>query len=420
MARILCLGDDDAARGALIAMLLALGHDAQGAASLPEALELSRHRAADLLLLDHRAPALRGADVVARLRAEGTEIAVIVVTGHGEADEAIAARRAGAVAHLARPVRADALEIAVADALEFRRLRQDHERLRRAGVAAEHDRALGTASAAARTLLGSIATAALTEAPVLLVGEPGCGKAWCARAIHDQGARHHAAFVEVDCAALDADALDVALGSARGGTLLLREVSAASAGLRRRIDTVLRERQATRADRSVPDATDVRLVATTTQEPDARLARFAALPIRVPPLRERREDIPVLAAAIARDAAAALGTSFAGIDGAALALLQDYAWPGNLRELRLVVEEALVAAGESPLQPFHFSAARFGAEAGGSAGIRLPSLDVVEAERLLIEEALRRTGGNRTRAAALLHMSVRTLRHKLNTTGDDR
>ena len=202
---------------------------------------------------------------------------------------------------------------------------------------------------------------------------------------------------------------------------------------------------------------DVRIIATTNRDLAAEVAegrfrqdlfyRLSVLPIRLPPLRERTEDIAILATRFALQAAKEIGRTFEGLSPATLSLLQDYDWPGNVRELQHAIERAIILASDPILQPHHFDSARFGLVAGGGgptpirgtpiikpvtpgaaaavivegdpSGFRLPSLDITEAERLLIAEALTRADGNRTKAAQLLNMSVRTLRHKLNATGKE-
>jgi DNA-binding NtrC family response regulator len=413
MARILCISADVGTRTALTGLLFSLGHESHAEAAPDAALAWLGSHGTDLILLDPVPPRTFGAALVARLRATTADAAVVVLAGHGEHDAAMQARRAGAVAHLAKPVRADELELAVADALARTAAARELSSLRAAAESREAAHSFGV-SAAARMLLDSIRTVALTEDPVLIVGEPGSGKAFAARAIHARGPRRASDFVSVECAALHGDTLAHALDEAGDGTLLLRGIDTASAAVRRRI---------LRAQGTA------RILATSAREEFARphthgedplLARLAVLPIRVPPLRERREDIPLFADAIARTTASALGKPYAGLSAPSLALLARHDWPANLRELRDAVTEAVVAADAATLEPHHFAAARFGAAiAGAASGVRLPSLDVADAEQRLIAEALRRTGGNRTRAAELLGMSVRTLRHKLNTRERD-
>jgi len=414
MARILCISAQESTRTTLAQLLFALGHESHGAADPEAALARLRSHGADLVVLDPEAEPAHAAALVTRLHAASPGIAVVVLVGHGAHEAAMAARRAGAMAHVRKPVLADELELAVVDVMAHTRLVQEHAALRRTAAAHEAVRVFGD-SAPARTLLASIRTAALTLEPLLLVGEPGSGRAFAARAIHAMGPRRDGPFVSVECATHARDHAEaLLLERAGGGTLLLRGIDTVDATLRRRL-----------AEASA----GARLIATTARDDFAGAAelrddplrmQLAVLPIRVPPLRERRADIPLLADAIARRIAAELGKPYDALSQASLALLTGHDWPANVQELRDAVAEAVVAATAPTLEPHHFAAARFGETAAGAAsGIHLPSLHVARAERHLIAEALHRTGGNRTRAAALLGMSVRTLRHKLNTKDGD-
>lgn len=220
---------------------------------------------------------------------------------------------------------------------------------------------------------------------------------------------------------------------------------------------VLQEQRFERVGGTSPLTVDVRIIATTNRDlaVEAHEGRFrqdlfyrlSVIPIRIPPLRERKDDIPILAYRFAVNSAKEVGRTFDGLSPATVQLLQDYDWPGNVRELQHAIERAVILANDPILQPHHFDAARFGLVSGGGGptpmrgtpivravvaqvagapavpadpdGIWLPSLDTVQAEELLIQAALLRAEGNRTKAALLLNMSVRTLRHKLNVSGKE-
>jgi DNA-binding NtrC family response regulator len=322
--------------------------------------------------------------------------------------------------------------------------------------------------------LQTVATAAPTRATVLLEGESGTGKELFARTIHAQSERRDGPFIQLNCAALPEGLVESALFGhekgaftgaikrvegaferADGGTLLLDEVSEMRLDLQAKLLRVLQEQEFERVGGSVPIKVDVRIIATTNRDLAAHAAaghfrqdlfyRLSVIPIRLPALRERREDIPLLAHRFATQYGNEIGKPITGIAPQALELLQGYDWPGNVRELQHAVERAVILSGE-PVIPAHaFDARRFsltgawreqpslagndyypangngngngnGKHAGAAVdgAVLLTTLNVDEAEAKLIERALEVSRGNRTRAADLLGISVRTLRNKLN------
>jgi transcriptional regulator with GAF, ATPase, and Fis domain len=328
-----------------------------------------------------------------------------------------------------------------------------------------------------RRILQTVAMAAPTRATVLLQGESGTGKELFARAIHDQSDRRDKPFIKLNCAALPDGLIESALFGhergaftgaikrvegaferAHGGTLLLDEISEMKLELQAKLLRVLQEQEFERVGGTAPIRVDVRVIATTNRDLAAEAAagafrqdlyyRLSVMPIVIPPLRDRTEDIPVLAYRFATRTAAEIGKAITGISQDALALLSAYPWPGNIRELQHAVERAVILSREPVLQPHAFegqqlglvhplarqAAARNAALAGnGTVGmigahganaspippdaVVLTSLNIDEAERALILRALEVTKNNRTRTAELLGISVRTLRNKLNGPG---
>ncbi len=316
--------------------------------------------------------------------------------------------------------------------------------------------------------LGSVAP---TRATVLLQGESGTGKELIARAIHDQSDRHQKPFIKLNCAALPEGLIESALFGhekgafagavkrmegaferANGGSLLLDEISEMKLELQGKLLRVLQEQEFERVGGNSPVRVDVRVIATTNRDLATRAAagefrqdlyyRLAVVPIVIPPLRERPEDIPPLAYRFAQVTAAELGKELRGIAPETMQLLQSYPWPGNVRELQHAIERAVILSNDAMLGPQAFEAQRMSSSSPlalqalkrttptgipismHGAGTVLPpnaivltSFNVDEAERVLIERALQATGNNRTRTAALLGISVRTLRNKLNGPG---
>ena len=469
MATILCLDDEPAIGLILQDTLERAGHQTVSAHNVPQALQALAHGAVDLIISDYRMPGLTGLEFLALLRQEGYETPLIMLTGYGSIEHAVAAIKAGAIDYITKPVRPEQLELAVNQALEVVRLRRDNDRLRREVMEFRSERQIIGDSAAIRRVLQTVAMAAPTRATVLLEGESGTGKELFARNIHAQSERRDGPFIKLNCAALPEGLIESALFGhekgaftgaikrvegaferANGGTLLLDEISEMRLDLQAKLLRVLQEQEFERVGGSVAIKVDVRIVATTNRD----LATFAAaghfrqdlyyrlsvIPVRIPPLRERKEDIPLLAYRFASHYAQEVGKDISGISPQALDLLQGYDWPGNVRELQHAVERAVILTGESTLPVNAFDGQRFGLSGawsgptpsristdflpihgGDTATITIPegavvltSLNVDEAEAKLIERALEVSNGNRTRAAELLGISVRTLRNKLN------
>jgi DNA-binding NtrC family response regulator len=470
MATILCLDDEPAIGLILQDTLERAGHTAVSAHNVPLALQALKNAAVDLIISDYRMPGLTGLEFLALVRQEGYETPLIMLTGYGSIEHAVAAIKAGAIDYITKPVRPEQLELAVNQALEVVRLRRENDRLRREVMEFRNERQIIGDSAAIRRVLQTIATAAPTRATVLLEGESGTGKELFARSIHVQSDRRDGPFIQLNCAALPEGLVESALfghekgaftgaikrvegafARANGGTLLLDEISEMRLDLQAKLLRVLQEQEFERVGGSTPVKVDVRIVATTNRDLAAFSAaghfrqdlyyRLSVIPVRLPPLRERKEDIPLLAYRFATQYAQEIEKEISGISPQALELLQGYHWPGNVRELQHAVERAVILTGE-PLIPVHaFDGQRFGLSGAWSGptparipgdffgtngdGVAVPpavpdgavvltSLNVGEAEVKLIERALVTSRGNRTRAADLLGISVRTLRNKLN------
>ncbi|HUF30247.1 MAG TPA: sigma-54 dependent transcriptional regulator, partial [Gemmatimonadaceae bacterium] len=361
-------------------------------------------------------------------------------------------------------VRPQQLQLAVDQALEFVRLRRENESLRREVMEFRNERQIIGDSPAIRRALQTVSMAAPARATVLLQGESGTGKELFARAIHDQSDRRDRAFIKLNCAALPEGLVESALFGhergaftgavkrvagaferADGGTLLLDEISEMRLDLQAKLLRVLQEQEFERVGGTSPIRVDVRIIATTNRDlaSDAASGRFrqdlyyrlSVIPLRVPPLRDRADDIAPLALRFAMRTAAELKKEFDGISPGTIEMLQHYPWPGNVRELQHAVERAVILSTEPILGAHLFESQRFGLTtplpagsplmaSNGSHGfgnghaahtpVVFHSLDVGEAERVLIARALEVSRGNRTRAADLLGINVRTLRNKLN------
>jgi DNA-binding NtrC family response regulator len=461
MATILYLDDEPTIGLILEDTLERAGHTAIGAHTVPEALQALAKGGVDLIISDYRMPGLTGLEFLELLRQEGYDIPLIMLTGYATIEHAVESIKAGAIDYITKPVRPEQLELSVSKGLEVARLRRENDSLRREVTEFRNERAIVGDSPQIRRLLQTVSMAAPTRATVLLQGESGTGKELFARAIHDASDRRDRPFIKLNCAALPEGLVESALfghekGSFTGairrvhgaferadrGTLLLDEISEMRIDLQAKLLRVLQEQEFERVGGSEPIKVDVRIIATTNRDLASYAAqghfrqdlyfRLGVIPIALPPLRERRDDIPLLAYRFAMRTAAEMHKTVRGLAPDTVAMLQQYEWPGNVRELQHAMERAVILSAEEILQPQAFDGQRFGlsprwsgptpprsaalssAATEASDTVVLTSLDVGAAESRLISRALEVSGGNRTRAAELLGISVRTLRNKLN------
>jgi len=486
MALILYVDDEPSIGLILHDTLERAGHEPVGARSVAEALGVLAKGGVDLIVSDYRMPGVTGLEFLSILADEGYDVPLIMLTGYGSIEHAVASIKAGAIDYITKPVRPQQLEVAVEHALEFVRLRRENESLRREVMELRNERQIIGESTALRRILQTVAMAARTRATVLLQGESGTGKELFARAVCDQSDRADKPFVKLNCAALPEGLIESALFGhergaftgaikrvegaferAHGGTLLLDEVSEMRLDLQAKLLRVLQEQEFERVGGTTPIKVDVRIIATTNRDLAAEAAagsfrrdlyyRLGVIPILIPPLRERPEDIPLLATRFAIKCAHDMGKEVRGISEEALRLLQSQQWPGNVRELQHAVERAVILSDSPILQAHAFDAARYGLtpihgmqaltgtppaamprvsaessvpDATGAPataatvttsadpGVTLTTLNVADVERTLIARALEMAGGNRTRASELLGISVRTLRNKLNSPSE--
>jgi DNA-binding NtrC family response regulator len=471
MATILYVDDEPAIGLILEDTLERAGHSTVGARNVPQALQALARGGIDLIISDYRMPGLTGLEFLELLQQEGYDVPLIMLTGYATIEHAVAAIKAGAVDYITKPVRPEQLELAVAQALEVVRLRRENDTLRREVMEFRNERTIIGDSLQIRRLMQTVSTAAPTRATVLLEGESGTGKELFARAIHDASDRRDRPFIKLNCAALPEGLVESALfGHEKGaftgaikrvegaferahnGTLLLDEISEMRLDLQAKLLRVLQEQEFERVGGSTPIKVDVRIIATTNRNLAAYAGqglfrqdlffRLSVIPISIPPLRDRPGDIPLLAHRFAVRTAAEMQKEIRGLAPETLEMLQRYEWPGNVRELQHAIERAVILSPEPVLQPGAFDGQRFGLSPRGAGpsptrgasasglgeltdgaqtvppgAVVLTSLDVSNAESRLIERALEVSGGNRTRAAELLGISVRTLRNKLNGPG---
>jgi two-component system response regulator AtoC len=447
-ATILCVDDDPAVGKVLSALLVQAGMRAVCAANATEALELLGRRAVDLVVSDLRMPGIGGMDLLRSVVERHPDVPVVILTAHGTVALAVEAMRAGAADFLLKPFDRDEVLFVIEKTLRAQASSSPAPAPALRGAL----EVLGV-SPAMRELDELVRRAAQGSATVLVRGETGTGKELVARAIHERSARAAAPFVKLNCAALPDALLESELfghekgaftGAANrkpgrvelasGGTLFLDEIGDVPPATQVKLLRVLQEREIERVGGTETIKVDVRFVAATHQNLESLVARgefredlfyrLNVVPLEVPPLRERREDIPALVAHFAKSTASANGRGEAAFAPDAVELLAAQPWPGNVRQLENMIER-LVVLSDTPAIPrlsvereLEREAAR-ARTARGSNGDAPSALGAQrrEAEREAILDALARSGNNRSLAARLLGVSRRTLYKKLEELG---
>jgi two-component system nitrogen regulation response regulator GlnG len=466
-ARILVADDEPAMRWLLERLLRQAGHAVTVVEDGPAALEAAaRPEPFDVAFLDIRMPGLDGLEVLSRLRAASPDTAVIVMTAHGSVRAAVEAMQRGAYDYLAKPFDNDEALLLVARAVEAKALAREVVELRTGIQEVWEFGALVGKSPRMQEVYKTIGRIASTDVTVLLLGESGTGKEVVARAIHHYSRRAGKPFVAVSCAAIPATLLEAELFGhergaftdahqrrlgkfelAHGGTIYLDEVGDLGPELQPKLLRVLQEREVERIGGGEPVRVDVRVVAATNRDLEALIRegrfredlyyRLNVVPVTLPALRERGEDVPFLVDHFLTKYAGELGER--ALSAEALDRLSGYGWPGNVRELENVIQHAMVMATGGVILPEHLPiAAGTGApvvragtleqliqekleECVRGLGTR-PSANLYElllslVERPLFRAVLRETGGNQLRAAALLGINRNTLRKKLRALG---
>ncbi len=444
--RLLIVDDDADLRQSLSLLIREAGYDVVAEADAEAALRRAVAEDFDLILCDVRMPRLDGLAFLRQYRSEHGSAILILMSAYGSEDAAIAAMREGAYDYLRKPFKADEVLLTLRKAEERERLRREVESLRSTlGADAVRDLVVAE-SRGMRDLLELASRVARHNTTVLVTGESGTGKEVVAKAIHRMSPRHDMSFTAINCASIPEQLLESELfGHTRGaftgatadraglfesahqGTLLLDEIGDLPLGLQAKLLRVLEEGEIRRVGAREDRKVDVRVIAATAKPLEQAVERgefrgdlyyrLNVVQLHLPPLRERREDIPALLAYFARQAAQRVGHPVS-VTPQALTMLCDHAWPGNVRELRNALERAAVLGGTKPLDcaDFSLSPARNGSNGQGPLPLS-GSFDlraqVEEVEKVLILRALEASKGNRREAASLLGISLRTLFYKL-------
>jgi len=443
-ASILIVDDHDSARRSMVSVLRCAGHEVSDCGSAQAALQLLQQRSFDVIVTDLNMPGMTGLEFMAQLQQQRCDSQVVMVTAYASVETAVDAMRYGAFDYIEKPFNVDQLEDLVARALR----RSPEQTARSAAPDAAGPMMIGQSPAMQRLRM-QIAQAAPTDVTVLISGESGVGKELVARELHAASTRGHRPLVSVNCPALSPQLMESELFGhekgaftsadsprvgrfelADGGTLFLDEVTEIAPPLQAKLLRVLQERSFERVGASETQSVDTRVVAATNCDLRQQVAegafredlyfRLAVIPLLVPPLRERREDMAALSEHLLTQAAERTAADPRRLTPGALDLLQAYSWPGNVRELQNVMLRASVLAPEETicadaLRPWLLLEGQ-DHPAGEEPSIAIGA-SLKEMERKLIEATLDHFGGHREKTAKALDIGVRTLSSKLRQYG---
>ncbi|MEJ2504366.1 MAG: sigma-54 dependent transcriptional regulator [Gemmatimonadota bacterium] len=449
--KVLIIDDEPSLRQTVSMILDEEGYDTVTASDGKEGLDKALELEPEIVLTDVRMPGMPGLEFLERYRGEGGQALVIVMTAYGSTELAIEAMKKGAYDYVPKPFSADQLVLVLRKAQERESLRREVSRLREEVSAQRRVSGIIAKSPAMKKAVETATKVARYPSPVLITGESGTGKELIARLIHDQSDRADQAFIAVNCGAIPENLLESELfgyvrgaftgadrdkpglfEAASGGTLFLDEIGEMPPSLQVKLLRVLQESEVRRLGESRSRKVDCRIVSATNRNLEDEVKegnfrkdlyfRIAVVPIHLPPLRQRNEEIPLLARHFVDRYNRALGVEVEGVEPEAMKILLDYPFTGNVRELENVIERAMVLAEGTRLGvddlPHHVQSPVRPLE-GGDLGDDELSVKKHGAvlERRLIQKALERTGGNRTRAAELLELSSRALLYKIRDYG---
>jgi two-component system response regulator AtoC len=443
MATVLVADDEQLIRWSLAERLQADGMRVVEAGTGQEALDIVHREPVDLVLLDYRLPDLDGVTVLRGIKEHDADIVVILLTAYATVDTAVEAMKTGAYHVANKPFDLDAVSDLVAKALETTHLRREVRHLR-AEKAQPYalDRMVGNSPPMieVKALLRKVATSPAST--VLLTGESGTGKDLAAKVLHFNSERRHRPFVNITCSAIPETLLESELfghergaftdarqqkrgllESADGGTVFLDEIGEMVPALQAKLLRVLEEKAFKRVGGQHDVRVDVRIIAATNRSLEEQVKgghfrsdlyyRLNVLPIELPPLRVHLEDVPALASFYVDTYNREFRKSVRGVSEGGLALLKKYDWPGNIRELRNAVERAMLLAEGPWLEARDFPLLRKDVLPANGFGLPAGGVNLEDLERSLVVQALEQSGGNQTRAAALLGLNRDQIRYRI-------
>jgi DNA-binding NtrC family response regulator len=451
--RILIVEDEDNARKGYEQLLQRWGYDVLGVSSAEDALAKFSSFQPDTLIADVELPGMNGLDLLKQLGEEILDVPAIIITGKGSEERAVAAIESGAFWYIEKPLKGPVLRAlldrALSKARDKRNLAVLQRQLREAGRQGD----LVGSSKPMQNVMRIIEMAGPSSASVLITGETGAGKEIVARTIHKLSPRASGPFVAINCSAIPESLMESEIfghergaftGAAErrigcfeladGGTLLLDEIGEMPPQTQAKLLRVLEDRKVRRLGSKTETPVDVRVVAATNKDPEQAVAsgqmrqdlyfRLNVFHIHLPPLREHKEDIPALVEHMLRDINAKHGKSVRGVGAEVMDIFMSHTWPGNIRELRNVLERASIMSEKDLISRTNLPD-EFGKVAAKGpndlSSIKFPIGTTVDAmERELILQTLHATGNNKTRAAELLAVSLKTLHNKLKEYNGER
>jgi DNA-binding NtrC family response regulator len=442
--RVLIVEDDPTTRLGLTELVRTWGFSTEGAADGQEALQRITAFRPSIIISDLVMPRMGGLELLHSVKEEAGDVTIVILTAQGTVETAVEAIKEGAYDYLTKPIEPQRLKILLDKIVErqetIREVKVLRRQLRDSG---SFGRMIG-ASPQMRKVYQIIEQAAPTAASVLIWGESGTGKELVAQTVHQLSPRAQAPFVPINCAAIPETLLESEIfGHERGaftgaldrregcfeladrGTLFLDEVAEMTPATQVKLLRVLQERTFRRLGGRTEQTVDVRVIAATNSTPleavkNSRLRedlyyRLNVFAIELPPLRQRKDDLPLLIQAFLAEFNTRNNKSVSAVDPVAMRVLEQYNWPGNVRELRNVIERAVILSSGEFIEPKHLPPLASPAAAASAPAISLePGVTVEEAERRLILLTLEHTRDNKTRAAEILGISLKTLHNKLN------
>jgi two-component system, NtrC family, response regulator AtoC len=454
MKRKVLVVDDEQNMQAVMRMVLEeAGYEVFVAETAEAALPYLQKPNLDVILTDLKMPGMGGEEFVRRCRKELPKVPIIIITAHGTIRSAVKSIHDGAADYLTKPFEPEQLEIAVHNAVKLRDILRENERLKAAVSESRSSRKLVGESQASQRLLEEIKRVAPYKTNVLISGESGTGKELVARMIHELSPRQPGPWVAINCSAIPRDLLESELfgyvkgaftgasqnrsgrlEQAQGGTLFLDEIGELDPALQAKLLRVVQEREYSALGSDEVRAVEVRFIAASNRDLKALVAqgkfredlfyRLDVYSITVPPLRERREDVPLLAQTFLQELAAEMNKHVTGITPVALDVLTRYSWPGNIRELRNSLERAVLSCkgpnvdiGDLPQSLVsNQDAVTAKTPAWDANGSDLDDW-LADVERRAIQQALAQTNGVQAHAARLLGVTERSLWHRIKKLG---
>src|SRR5688572_9727830 len=445
VSRILVIDDEPSVTDALRLVLSDLGHRVDAATSGAEAKELLKGPAYDLVFTDLRLPDASGIDLLNHIKTDSPDTEVIVMTAHGSLEITIEAIKRGAFYYIEKPFTPPQVTALIQRALQFEAIKRENRSLKSA-LMSDDDFGIIGRHPKMRQIHAVIRTAAPSDASVLIEGESGTGKELIAASFHFQSPRAEFPFMRINCAAIPHELMESELFGYRkgaftgadrdkrglieatsGGTLLLDEIAEMPIHLQTKLLRVLQERKLRRVGDEQEMSVDFRLVSSTNRDTAQMIQegtlrkdlyfRISTIKIKAPPLRERLDDVPLLANRFLEQYAEKYKKRIREISIPAFALLMRYDWPGNVRELESVIEHAVLFATEDKLMPDDLPEQLHTAQSSEFRCVIPPYFTMEEIEREAIAQTLERTGGNVKRTAEILNYHRPRLYRKMKTFG---